>query len=118
MKLFRHTILPTVVLLLAACSESQETDQPEDQRPQHTIGITHSNASFTVPEITGTAVSGTVSWGDRKREDYAIGATHSYTASSTYTVTLTLRGAETMELGSLQGISTIDLSGFGPDDNE
>ncbi len=121
MKHLRHTTILLAALLAAACTDSQEEQTPpEDGRPQHTVSITHTNSSFRIPEFTGSALSGTISWGDRIRENYAAGATHAYTAgvASTHTVTITLQGAETMKIDNLKGIGTIDLSGFGPDENE
>lgn len=121
MKHLRHTTILLAALLAAACTDNQEEQTPpEDGRPQHTVSITHSNRSFRIPEFTGSALSGTISWGDRIRENYAAGATHAYTSdiASSHTVTITLQGAETMQLGSLEGIGTIDLSGFGPDEKK
>lgn len=117
---FRNILL-LAALLTTACTDNKEEEQtpPVDERPQYEISITHSNSSFRIPEFTGDALSGTISWGDRIRENYAAGATHAYTtASGFHTVTITLRGAETMKIGNLKGVGAIDLSGFGPDENE
>lgn len=77
-----------------------------------TVSIIHNNWEMMVPILTGPKLSGIVSWGDGKKEDYKTDLVHQYAEEKEYNLVLDYVGAESIEIPSLVGILEIDLSKF------
>lgn len=76
------------------------------------VSIVHTNWEMMVPILTGQKLSGTVNWGDGKKEDYKPNLVHQYAEEKEYNLVLDYVGAESIEIPSLVGILEIDLSKF------
>ncbi len=68
--------------------------------------------TLNVPEVTGTAPYGFVSWGDESREEYASGLVHAYPGSGSYTLMMDLWNCEKITMTGIKGVTEIDLSKF------
>lgn len=96
--------------LFAACADSNGTDAAP--APTATVRITHDRLTFAIPGFSGSALRGTIDWGDGSSEEYAASASHTYRSAATRTVTIRTQDADRMTLADLEGISDIDLSAF------
>lgn len=85
---------------------SQKADKPQ------VLVITHNLANFVIPMLEGTITEGKILWGDTKEDTYKQGAQHTYDTTGNHTVTIQMKGAESMSLKSVEGITGIDLSKF------
>lgn len=92
----------------AASATLTVTQRGSDQM----LVFVHSNKTLTIPAISGTDVSGSINWGDKKIDEYASGKKHTYSKAGTYSVSVTVVHAETVEFPELIGIASIDLSGL------
>ena len=73
--------------------------------------IKHENASFRIPVISGSGLTGKVNWGDGAEEAYSTSLSHNYSAAGSHTVTLRLSGGTAFEM-SLAGVTEIDVTDF------
>lgn len=92
----------------AASATLTVTQRGSDQM----LVFVHSNKTLTIPAISGTDVSGSINWGDQKIDEYTTGKKHTYSKAGTYSVSVTVVHAETVEFPELIGIASIDLSGL------
>lgn len=78
------------------------------------LRIAHTAAEFAVPLLDGlNFLYGTVSWGDGQSEEYGEDLVHVYeNQDRSYTVVLDAPGAEKFTLGTLTGVTDLDLSEF------
>ena len=101
------------IRLTAGEIEQTVTIEQEGLGEQTWIRILHTNTDFRTPLVSGPDFrGGIISWGDGSQEEYRDDATHSYPTAGSHTVTLEMRGAETLTLPDLVGISELDLSQF------
>ncbi len=89
----------------------QELEISQNGSPR-TLKVTHSAATFTLPTLTGTQISGSVNWGDEQSESYAAHLQHTYGIQGSYTVTIETFNATGFKFETLKGVSAIDLSKF------
>ena len=76
------------------------------------VSIVHTNWEMMVPILTGEKLSGIVTWGDGKKDDYKADLVHQYTKGKEYTLVLDHVGAQSINIPSLEGVIEIDLSKF------
>lgn len=77
------------------------------------LRIFHTNASFTVPSMTGSSLAGKVNWGDGVVETYKAGLTHDYASGAgSHTISINTAGAYSFKLESVAGVSEIDFQKF------
>lgn len=77
------------------------------------LRIFHTNASFTVPSMTGSSLAGKVNWGDGVVETYKAGLTHDYASGAgSHTISINTAGAYSFKLESVAGVSEIDFQEF------
>ena len=74
--------------------------------------IKHNLSNFTVPEISGKDLSGTVDWGDGKSEAYSKGLKHNYGSAKNYTMKIEVSGQESFSFPDIVGVTEINLSDF------
>ena len=74
--------------------------------------IKHSNASFTVPSLTGSSLVGKVNWGDGQEETYKSGLKHDYASAGNHSVEIKTAGAISFKLESAAGVSELDFLNF------
>lgn len=77
-----------------------------------TLVIRHGNDVFTLPSLAGSSVSGTVDWGDGKKETWSRNLKHSYDVSGNHTVEIRSSGAYSFQLGSVAGVTEVDFRDF------
>lgn len=76
------------------------------------VKVVVNGGTLNVPEVTGTAPYGFVSWGDESREEYASGLVHAYPGSGSYTLMMDLWNCEKITMTGIKGVTEIDLSKF------
>ena len=77
------------------------------------LRIIHTNASFTVPSMTGSSLAGKVDWGDGVIETYKAGLRHDYSVGAGgHTLLINTAGAYSFKLESVAGVSEIDFQEF------
>lgn len=74
--------------------------------------IVHTNQEYTIPNIIGNDVWGTIFWGDDKEEDYNVKLSHKYTDSTEHKVNIEVWNAEEIIIPKITNIKEIDLSEF------
>ncbi len=77
-----------------------------------TLKITHNAETFTLPAITGSALTGMIYWGDDKTDEYAAHLQHTYGVYGDYTVTVEMFNASGFKFENLKEVTSIDLSKF------
>ena len=87
------------------------TVKQKESIPQE-IAITHNLSTFTVPQIEGTITNGQIFWGDDQEMNYERDAKHTYEMAGNHTVIIKMKGAEGMNMKTVKGILSIDLSKF------
>ncbi|HIZ86188.1 MAG TPA: hypothetical protein IAC04_06830 [Candidatus Coprenecus stercoravium] len=115
----KMSFLLTAVLAVMSCEEETVTpNEPpvveEEESTQSVLKVTHSNAGFQVPAVSGGTFSeGTVDWGDGSAvEAYSEDLSHDYESDGPYTVTISCTGAEKVAIENISGITNLDISGF------
>lgn len=76
------------------------------------FSMIHTVKSLEVPKLDGKNLTGTIDWGDGATEEYKSGTTHEYAEAKEYTLVLDVKGATSVTIGSIEGVSTIDFSKF------
>ena len=74
--------------------------------------IVHTNQEYTIPNIIGNDVWGTIFWGDDIKEDYNVKLSHKYTDSTEHKVNIEVWNAEEIIIPKITNIKEIDLSEF------
>ena len=74
--------------------------------------IVHTNQEYTIPNIIGNDVWGTIFWGDDKEEDYNEKLSHIYEDSTEHKVNIEVWNAEEIIIPKITNIKEIDLSEF------
>ena len=82
--------------------------QPFSQK----ISLIFTGHSAVAPSIFGNGLVGEIDWGDGVKESYKAGLGHSYSGSGSHTVTISLAGGSSFEIGSVTGITELDFSEF------
>ena len=82
--------------------------QPLNQR----LSVTHSLSTFVVPTLNGDGLSAVVDFGEGEKQNYAAGLKWNYQSSGTHQVVIESAGSTSFSMGSIAGITAIDLSGF------
>ena len=75
--------------------------------------IVHSSDSFTIPDFWGSQqLTGVISWGDSKKEDYRKGLEHKYVQHGEHKVVVNLKHADEVQMETIEGVQKLDFSGF------
>ena len=74
--------------------------------------IVHTNEEYTIPNIIGNDVWGTIVWGDDIKEDYNEKLSHIYADSTEHKVNIEVWNAEEIIIPKITNIKEIDLSEF------
>ena len=76
------------------------------------LSLVFSGTELEAPLLAGNSLNAEIDWGDGVKETYAKDLKHTYASGGNHTVTLKIAGAGSFELGTVAGISEIDLSAF------
>ena len=76
------------------------------------LSLVFSGTELEAPLLAGNSLNAEIDWGDGVKETYANDLKHTYASGGNHTVTLKIAGAGSFELGTVAGISEIDLSAF------
>lgn len=82
---------------------------------KYVLAYVHENGVGTVPEFNGSLVSGVVSWGDGKSDNYYKGLMHEYASAKEYRVEIEFEAgvdAQTVTFKDIVGVKEIDFSGM------
>ena len=82
--------------------------QPYNQ----TLTLFYSGKELEAPQLAGNSLNAEIDWGDGVKETYAKNMKHTYASGGTHTVTIKIAGASSFEIGTVAGITDIDLSEF------
>lgn len=93
-------------------SLNQESDQMSALEGHAILKITHRNALFDLPLLTGDNVFGFVNWGDNTSDSYSVNASHNYSGSGEKEVVIESWNSTGFEMKNLIGVETIDLTRF------
>ena len=77
-----------------------------------TLVVNHTLPTFTLPEFTGTNITGSVQWGDGTTEEYQSDLSHDFTDEKEHATSISLKGVETVIMNNVKGITEIDFSSF------
>ncbi len=84
------------------------------QEDRSVLVITHravKNVEYRIPAITGSGLTGTITWGDGASEAFSATASHSYKKDGNYSTTVEVTGAASFQC-SIAEFSAVDISGF------
>lgn len=77
-----------------------------------TLVLVYTGTSAVAPLITGNSLIGEIDWGDGTKETYVAFSKHDYGSAGSHTVTIKLASGGSFEIGTVAGLSEIDLSEF------
>ncbi len=100
----------TVTVVCRSVNRTISVSQPANLA--QSLVITHENTLFSIPVISGSGVTGKVSWGDGAEETYTTSLSHTYSSSGSHTVTIKLNGGTAFDLASIAGVKEIDVTEF------
>ena len=76
------------------------------------LSLVFNGTELEAPLLAGNSIHAEIDWGDGVKETYAKTLTHTYATGGEHTVTLKMAGAVSFEIGTVAGVSEIDLSAF------
>lgn len=74
------------------------------------VVIAHRNQHLDSPEWGGTAVAGTIDWGDDCSESYTEGISHDYADAEHHTATFTMSGATSFRIESIGDMDSLTIA--------
>ncbi|MBR1538713.1 MAG: hypothetical protein IJ636_04320 [Bacteroidales bacterium] len=77
-----------------------------------TLSLVFSGSFLRTPKIIGNGLTAEIDWGDGSTEAYSPDLKHTYASAGQHTVTIKLAGGSSFEIGTVAGISEIDLTEF------
>lgn len=81
-----------------------------DEQFSHSFSVTHVNANFALPVLTGSYMNATVDWGDGKTEAYGMTQAHAYSSAGEHVVTIQADNATSFKLNNLVGVTGLKLN--------